>query len=74
MKLTIIATAVLLGAFIAPVAAFAETKVIDGCEMTLIDGSNAYTKVNPTCNADTTSADDSRVSGGNKGGPSNPKS
>ena len=55
MKLTIVTIAVLIGGFLAPLAAFADDSQ---CELVQIANSNAFMKADPTCDPDTSSAED----------------
>ena len=48
MKATIL-TAAMIGALLMPFAAFADTKIVDGCEIVTVEGTNYSNKVDPTC-------------------------
>lgn len=48
MKLTI-TTAALIGALLLPSLAFADTKIVNGCEVATVPGTNYSNLVDPTC-------------------------
>ena len=52
MKTTII-TAALLGALLLPTLTFADTRIVNGCEVATVPGTNYSNLVDPTCVMDT---------------------
>ena len=48
MKATIL-TAAMIGAILLPSLAFATGKVVDGCEIVTVEGTNYSNKVDPRC-------------------------
>lgn len=49
MKLLLTTLFALIGAILMPFAAFADTKIVDGCEIVTVEGTNYSNKVDPRC-------------------------
>ncbi len=48
MKTTIL-TAAMIGAILLPSLAFADPRIVDGCEIVTVEGTNYSNKIDPSC-------------------------